>query len=253
MSYVPVSAVPEAPVGQGLTQGQRVLYTFTAPSKTFNDIKRNNSWWLPFVLTTIFTYALFAGITTKVTWSQVAENNIKASPKQAEQLDKVPAEQRASQLKIIALSTEGIMAAMPILALLFTAVIAAVLLATINFGFGGKASFWQVYAVSWFAGLPGLIKVALGTIALFVGLAPESFNLNNYAGTNVGYYLPPETSKPLMALATALDPITIWTLVLYSIGLSIVAGTKRSTGYIAVFGWWVLIVLIGVGWAAAFS
>jgi hypothetical protein len=253
MSYVPVSAVPEAPVGQGLTQGQRVLYTFTAPSKTFNDIKRNNSWWLPFVLTTIFTYALFAGITTKVTWSQVAEHNIKASPKQAEQLDKVPAEQRASQLKIIALSTEGIMAAMPILALLFTAVIAAVLLATINFGFGGKASFWQVYAVSWFAGLPGLIKVALGTIALFVGLAPESFNLNNYAGTNVGYYLPPETSKPLMALATALDPITIWTLVLYSIGLSIVAGTKRSTGYIAVFGWWVLIVLIGVGWAAAFS
>jgi hypothetical protein len=32
-----------------------------------------------------------------------------------------------------------------------------------------------------------------------------------------------------------------------------VAGVKRSSGYIAVFGWWVLIVLITVGWAAAFS
>jgi hypothetical protein len=26
---------------------------------------------------------------------------------------------------------------------------------------------------------------------------------------------------------------------------------KRSSGYIAVFGWWAIIVLLGVGWAAA--
>ena len=33
-------------------------------------------------------------------------------------------------------------------------------------------------------------------------------------------------------------------------GIAIVAGVKRSSGYIAVFGWWALIVLIGVGWNA---
>jgi hypothetical protein len=32
-----------------------------------------------------------------------------------------------------------------------------------------------------------------------------------------------------------------------------VAKTKRSSGYIAVFGWWILLVLIGAGWQAAFS
>jgi hypothetical protein len=34
-------------------------------------------------------------------------------------------------------------------------------------------------------------------------------------------------------------------------GTAIVAKVKRSSGYIAVFGWWAIFVLIGVGWAAA--
>jgi hypothetical protein len=50
-----------------------------------------------------------------------------------------------------------------------------------------------------------------------------------------------------------LDITTIWSMVLMAIGLAVVAGVKRTSGYITVFGWWALIVLIGVGWAAAFS
>ena len=45
----------------------------------------------------------------------------------------------------------------------------------------------------------------------------------------------------------------IWCLILTSIGVAIVAGVKRTSGYIAVFGWWVIGVLLGVGVAAAFS
>jgi hypothetical protein len=36
-------------------------------------------------------------------------------------------------------------------------------------------------------------------------------------------------------------------------GLAIVAGVKRTSGYIAVFGWWVIVLLFNVGIAAAFS
>jgi len=42
-------------------------------------------------------------------------------------------------------------------------------------------------------------------------------------------------------------------LVLLGIGTAIVAGVKRTSGYIAVFGWWTIFVLISVGWALAFS
>lgn len=253
MSDIQSTAVPVVSEGPALTQVQRVIYTFTAPSKTFADLKRSTAWWLPFVLMVVFSYAFYGTVQLKVGWQQVAENNIKSSPKQAEQFDKLSADQRATQMKIAAIFTQVIFGALPIIALLINAVIAGVLLATINFGFAGKAKFWEVFAVAWFAGLPGIIKVLLGIAALLAGLAPESFSSQNFSGTNIGYFLPQDTNKALLSLATSLDVVTIWTMVLSAIGLSIVAGTKRSSGYIAVFGWWVLIVLVGVGWAAAFS
>ena len=245
---VPVAAA--APEGPALTQVERVVDTFTAPSKTFQDIKRSTSWWLPFLLGLIATFGLFFTVQAKVGWEQVYENQVRMSPKASEQMDKLTPEQRATQSSIAAKFTQGIFLAFPILGLIFTAIIAGVLLATINFGFGGKAKFWEAFAVCYYGSLPGLIKVILGIAALLAGAAPESFNSQNFSGTNIGYYLPPETNKAILHLATSLDVITIWTLVLYSIGFSIIAGTKRSSGYIAVFGWWILIVLIGTGWAA---
>jgi hypothetical protein len=35
--------------------------------------------------------------------------------------------------------------------------------------------------------------------------------------------------------------------VLLGIGTAAVAGVKRTSGYIAVFGWWAIFVLIGAG------
>jgi hypothetical protein len=71
------------------------------------------------------------------------------------------------------------------------------------------------------------------------------------APTNLGAFLDPiETNKALYSLASSLDIVTIWTLILLGMGTSIIAGTKRSSGYIAVFGWWTVIVLISAGIAA---
>jgi hypothetical protein len=89
---------------------------------------------------------------------------------------------------------------------------------------------------------------------IFVGGTPETFNIKNFAPTNVAAFLPVmETNKAVYSLASSLDIVTIWSLILMGMGIAIVAGVKRSSGYIAVFGWWAIIVLIGVGWAAAFG
>ena len=57
----------------GLSQWQRVTCTFSAPSKTFEDIQRGNrSWWLPFLIMILAGYVLFAAITLKVGWATVA-------------------------------------------------------------------------------------------------------------------------------------------------------------------------------------
>jgi hypothetical protein len=243
---------PAAEVGPGLTQWQRVTNTFTAPSKTFEDIKRGNrSWWLPYLIMILVGYIFFAAVTTKIGWNQVAQNVIHLDPKAEERMSQAPPAQRDMTLKITQYATEGISGATPIVLLIFAGVIGLVLWGTINFAFAGKAKFQSVFAVLMFAWLPGILKSLLGAIVVFAGMAPESFNIKNFAPTNLGAFLnPQETNAGLYSLASALDFTTIWMLVLASIGVAIVAGVKRSSGYIAVFGWWAILVLGGAGWAA---
>jgi hypothetical protein len=250
MSDMEVQPAAQAP---GLSQMQRVTYTFSAPSKTFEDIKRGNkSWWMPFLIATAIGYLFFAVVANKVGMQTVVDNQMKlASEKQQEQMAKSPPEARAMTNKITLYVTEGIFIASPAVVLLYGAIIALVLWGTINFVFGGKAKFGAIFAVWFFANLPLNLKTLLGIIVIFISDTPETFNIKNFAPTNVGAFLSAtDTNHAVYALASSLDIVGIWCLVLMSIGLATVAGVKRSSGYIAVFGWWAIITLLGVGWAA---
>jgi hypothetical protein len=236
----------------GLSQWQRVANTFTAPAKTFEDIKRGNrSWWLPLVIMALFSYILFATVSQKIGMQQVVDNQVRLNPKAQERLAQATPEQRETSNKISVAITQGIFIAGPVIGLIVVAFLSLVLLGTINFVFGGRATFGSIFAVHYYAWLPSIVKVLLGIVVIFAGMAPESFNVKNFAPTNIGAFLDPtDTNKALYALATSLDVVTIWILVLLSIGISTVAGVKRSSGYIAVFGWWAIVVLIGVIGAA---
>ena len=241
-----------APTGPGLSQMQRVTGIFSAPSKTFEDIKRGNrSWWMPWVIMAVVGYLFFAAVTTKVGMQTVVDNQSKLmSESQQEKMAQMPPEQRAITAKWTLYVTEGVFVASPIFVLVVAAIVSLVLWGTINFVFGGKASFGAVFAVWFFANLPSIFKSLLGIIVIFAG-STETFNIKNFAPTNAGAFLSAtETNKAIYALATSLDIVTIWSLFLMGMGIAIVAGVKRSSGYIAAFGWWAIIVLVGVGWAA---
>lgn len=246
---------PAAEVTSGLSQGQRLMNMFTAPSKTFQDIKAGHrSWWLPFVIYVVLGFAFYGVVNAKVGMRQVSENQIKLSPKTEEQMAQLTPEQREQRMKISTAITQGIFLAGPVFILLMGAVISAVLLATINFVFGGKAGFGSIFTVWMYAMMPSCIKTILGIVVLFAGTAPDSFNIKNFAPTNIGAFMNPMEMNPgLYSLLTSIDFVTIWTLALVGIGVAIVAGTKRTSGYIASFGWWALLVLGGAGIAAAFS
>jgi hypothetical protein len=250
MEVQPVAGA--APTGPGLSQMQRVTGIFSAPSKTFEDIKRGNrSWWMPWVIMAVVGYLFFAAVTTKVGMQTVVDNQSKLmSESQQEKMAQMPPEQRAITAKWTLYVTEGVFVASPIFVLVVAAIVSLVLWGTINFVFGGKASFGAVFAVWFFANLPSIFKSLLGIIVIFAG-STETFNIKNFAPTNAGAFLSAtETNKAIYALATSLDIVTIWSLFLMGMGIAIVAGVKRSSGYIAAFGWWAIIVLVGVGWAA---
>ena len=238
----------------GLSQWQRVANTFTAPSKTFEDIKRGNkSWWMPFVIAALVSYLFFAAVFVKIGMQKVVDNQIKLDPKTEERLAQVPAEQRETQMKISLYITEGVFIAKPALMLAGVALMSLGLWGTINFVFAGKATYGSIFTVWMYAGLPGIIKAVLGIVVIFAGIEPDSFNIKNFAPTNLAAFVfpnPAEANKALYSLMNSLDVVTIWTLVLLAIGTATVAGVKRNSGYIAVFGWWAIFVLIGVGIAA---
>jgi hypothetical protein len=246
-----VSSKESSAAVASLTQWQRVVNIFTAPSKTFEDIKRGNrSWWLPFIILAAVGYIFFAAIAFNIGVQQVVANQIHLNPKQEERLAQAPPEQREMSARIGLYVTEGVFIANPVIVLGGIALLSVGLWGTINFGFGGRATFGSIFAVWMYASLPSIIKTLLGAVVSFFG-APESFNIKNFAPTNVGAFLDPlDTNRALYALATSIDAVTIWVLILLGIGTATVAGVKRPSGYIAVFAWWALFVIIGAGIAA---
>jgi hypothetical protein len=246
-------AVASAEAPAPLSQVERIVDTFIAPSKTFNDILGDSSWWLPWLLGVVLTLGFGLAVQQKIGWDKTYANILLQSPQsQQDRLAQLPPDQQARQKAIGAAFVKYIFWATPILGLLFAAIAAVVLWATLKFGLGGHATFPQMFAVWMYATLPFLVQGFLSIITIFAGLDADSFNLKNPVGTNIGYFLPLDSPKWLLAFATSLDVLTIWVLILLTIGCAIVAKTKKSTAAVAVWGWWILITLVKVGTAGMF-
>jgi hypothetical protein len=234
-----------------LSETQRVVDTFVAPSKTFTDILRKATFWGPLLILILVAIGFSFGVQQKVGWDKVFENNMHQQPSREEQFEKLPADQQATQKAVGVKITEVITYCYPVIILIFTAIFALLIWVTANFIFGGSAKFGQVFAVNMYANLVMNIKYLLAIVALFAGLAPDSFLIQNPVGTNVGYFLSTDAPKWLAALCAHLDLFEIWSVLLTTLGISIVAKVSRGKAAAAVIGWWLIFVLVGVGIAAA--
>lgn len=234
-----------------LSQAERVVDTFVAPSKTFTDIRRSASWWVPWVLISIFGLALVFTVDKKVGMDKVAENSIQLAPKRSAKLDQLPPDQRAAQMEIAAKFTRIIAYSSPILTVVIVGIIAVVLLGTFNFGFGAELKLMQCMAISMYAFLPGTIKALLVIVTIMIG-GGEGFTFEHQLASNLGPLVDP-SSPFLYSIASSLDLFNIWTLILTGIGYSCVTRIKRGTCMGVVFGWWAVVVLGGAGVAALFS
>jgi hypothetical protein len=240
-------AVAKAEAAKPLSQIERVVDTFIAPTKTFHDILRDPSWWLPWLLGVLLTLGFGLAVQQKIGWDKTYNNILLQSPQsQQDRLAQLPPAEQARQKAIGAAFVKYIFWTTPILGLLFAAIAALVLTGTLNFVLGGHAKFGQMFAVWMYAALPFTIQALLVIITIYAGLDADSFNLKNPVGTNIGYFLPQDSPKWLLAFGTAIDLLTIWVLILLTIGSAIVARTKRSTAAVAVFGWWIPITMVKV-------
>ncbi len=236
-----------------LSEGQRLLDTFIAPGKTFTDLRRNANWWAPFLISAIVSLMFVYVVDQKVGFRKVAENQLQTQPKQAERIENLPADQREKAMQQQVSLTKGISFGYPLIILLWLALVAGVLLATLKFGASADIQFKTLYALVMYASLPGIFKALLAALSLLAGVSSDSFTFQNPVATNPGYFIDPVASPVLYRLLSAFDVFVIWTLVLTAIGIPCISKVKTGTAFAVVFGWFLVITLIGVGVAAAFS
>lgn len=243
MAAAPVTPAPPAPPAK-MSEGARIINTYIAPSKTFTDLRRSAAWWGPWILISIFSMAFMFTIGKQVGFEQISKNQIEHS-KRAEQFDKLPPDQQARQLSISAKIIGGIGYASPLVILFISLISTTALWATFKVGAAAETTFGQAYAIVMYAGLPGIVGAILGIISLFAGVNPEGFDINNPVGTNLAYYLDPETTgKFVRGMASSVDLITIWSIVLIGIGFSCTSKVKRSTAIMIVVGWFLFYKLV---------
>src|SRR5204862_1229683 len=163
-------------------------------------------------------------------------------------------EVRARRMSFAVAITKGISYAIPVVVLLVDLVIAAVLMATFNFGVGTQITFGQSFAIVMYAWLVGIVRSLLAVITLFAGSNVEAFNFSNPVGTNPAYYMS-ITDVPgwLYRMCSWFDLITIWLFVLMGIGFAVVGRKKISTGIAVMAGWFIVMVLVTTGWVAVTS
>jgi len=238
--------------GPGLSQVERVVDTFVAPKKTFTDILRNASWWLPFLLMVLITLGSTAVVEKQVGWERVAENQIHQNPKQEEAMAGLQPEQRAAQLRLSGKITRYISYGSFVFILVFVAIFALIYWASFNFGLGAKTTFSQMFAVCMYAGLPRLLTGLLTILTLMFGGNAEAYDIKNPVGTNPAYYLP-DAGPTLKVALSFFDLIGLWNLALLVIGTAIIAKVSTGKAAVVVVGWWLLGLLIMVGITAATS
>ena len=233
----PMSAEVPSPETAPLSEGVRIINTFIAPAKTFTDLRRNASWWGPWLLISLISLLFVYSMDRQVGFDQISKNEI-AHSSRADQFDKLPADQQARQISFSSSLVRYLSYGIPVMILLYFAVTSLVLWATFKFGAGADVSYKTAYAIVFYAALPGVIGSILGAISMFAGVNPEGFNVNNPVATNPAYFMDPTTNKFLYGMASALDVIVIWTIILLGIGFSCNSKVKRTTAIVIVAAWY---------------
>lgn len=248
------SAVIEPPNSTpGLSEPQRLIKTFVAPSETFRDIQRNPRWFVPYLIIALFSLAFVFVMEKQIGFDQIMQNEIAKNPAAQEKLEKLPAEQREGILQFQMTVAKRISYSTPVIVLVLYLIMAAVLLGIFNFGFATRLKFMQTMAIVTYAGLPSIFSAILGSISLFAGIDPEGFNIRNPVATNPAYFMDAGKTHVLYNLAMGFDIITIWSIFLIATGISTNSNVKRGTAFFTIFGLVLLFKLGSGALAAAFS
>lgn len=246
----PESVSSSEPAPQGMSGIARVAGVFFEPGKTFEDIGRRPSWFLPLLIIVLSTVMFTMVLGQHVGWEHIVRQQVEANSSAAQ----LPAEQREQRIAAGA-RIAPIFGFSTVIFIPLGYVITAAILLAMTAMMSGGLKFKQVFAVVCYSGLPGVLFAVLGVVVMFLK-KPEDFNVNNPLMFNAGAFMDPQsTSKFLYSFATSMDLFSFWMIFLIATGLKAAAGKRLSFGgaMTAVVVPWAIYVLCKSALAGAFS
>lgn len=241
-----VSPVEPEPQGPALSEPQRLINVFIAPSKTFEDLRRKASWWVPWLISALFALGFGIVAVQKIDMTRFVQQQIEKSPSAQKRLEQATPAQREQGIALQATITKVSFYALPLFTLIGGLVIAAVLMAIFNFILGAEVPFSRAMAVTFYSFLPGILKSILLCVSLLVIADPNTIDLTNPMPTNPAFFMDPLGNKFLYTFLSYVDLFAIWYVVLIGMGFALASSNRKvsvSSGISAVFvayGIWAL-------------
>jgi len=238
----------------------RLTGVLFSPGETFEDINRHPTWIAPmiiWILLGILGIGCFVW-RVKPNWTAITRAQI---VKRAERTGQpTTGEQFEKSVELSGTVTKYITFAFPVFFPLGALILSGMYALGMMF-IQAKTTFKKIFSVVlWTFASLGAISIIVTFASLMVidttnlsVLPPDRWA--TVVPTNLAALLDP-TSPVMRALLTSIDVFAIWRLILMSIGLAAIAGSRKITsGKTAsiVVGVWVLGTLFGVAMAAAFG
>jgi hypothetical protein len=222
---------------------QKIIGIFTAPRKAFEAIDKNPTWFLPFIIGVIF-FLVFQLLTMDIQTDYRIQH--------LEARDDIPAErmEMAKQQMQGGVKYIGLVAG-PIVWLIMILIMAALFYVAGNMMIGGDTTFKNIFAVVAWGQLIGSLSLIIMT---FLILAKGSMH-----GVALDLSILMETpaigeeKSTLYRILSKFDIFTIWTIVLYIIGMSVTYKTTTQKAAVPILSLWAIWIIVSVVFGSFFE
>jgi hypothetical protein len=236
----------------------RLVGVLLSPGETFQDISRKPTIVVPLIIGLLITFGGYYAFVWRANpdWNAIVRTQIR---KRAEKSGRTLSDEElnraaATGVKFAQLTPIILVVGIPIWYAILSGIFALAMILI-----GGKATYKKIFSVvAWVFASTGVVALIVTVASIMVqdrqqlaGLDPSKWA--TVVPTSLASFLGSDASPVVLSLAGWLDVFTIWKIILLSIGLAAIAGSKRITsGKTAtiVVGVWVLGALIAAGFAA---
>ena len=221
---------------------EKIVGIFISPRETFEALDRKPTWLVPFLITVVMVLGMT--VLTRDIGMQDMMAKFQAREMPQEQIDRIAAQSQGIG-KYIQMVT------IPIATLAIWALFSGVFLFCGNTLLGGSAKFKKIFSMMSWSSLVGCLSIIVSTVIILTKGTTQGVT------TSLAVLLPVPAlaDKPslLFRLLSKFDLFTVWSLVLWIIGLSVIYkfSTKKTAGL--VISLWAVWIVISIAFGSMFG